>query len=132
VSDQLTGTEGRVIAAALQYSRHEDIAREAKVSARTVRRLLGRGHVRTALAREATLRLRSVTVVLARHATRAAEDLGRMATGEIEAHGGRVRACVAVLEYAARAVEVEDFVVRLQQLEAAAAERKDAGKDWPQ
>lgn len=121
VEPGLNRAEAAIIAASLAHSKQEDAAKAAGVSLRTFQRTIAREHVRAALAREATRRLRGVVVGLARHAEVAADALGKMAAGEIQPNGARVRACIGVLEYAVRAIEVEDFEARLRELELSQA-----------
>lgn len=123
----LTPREVRIIAAAIAHERQEDAAAAVRVHLRTFQRTLGRPHVQEALAAEAIRRLRRVTVSLARHAEQAVADLGRMATGAIAATSARVRACIAVADLSARAIELEDHGRRLDALEAELATRAPTG-----
>jgi hypothetical protein len=125
----LKGAEARAIAARLAHDRLEDGATAAKLSLRTFQRILAKEHVRAALAAEATRRLRSVTVSLARRAERAADCLGQMADGTLPPQGARVRACIGVLEFALRAVETEDLARRIEELERA-GEATVRPRDW--
>lgn len=121
----LTPREARVVKALLVHALGETAAKAAGVGLRTLRRYVARPHVREALRRGALERLHGTTAALARHCEGAADDLGKMATGALEPNAGRVRACVAVLELAARAIEIEDLAARIDELERTAAPRKE-------
>lgn len=123
VEHPLTPREMRAVRALLQHPQGEDAAKAAGIGLRTLRRYLARPHVRAALAKEATVRLRATTLALARHAEGAADAVGRMARGEIAADPARVRACAVVIAAATRAIETEELAKRIEELERAATAR---------
>lgn len=114
----LNRPEARVVAAVLAHERQADAAAEARMSLRTLQRILARAHVQTAIAAESVRRLRRMTVALARHAERAAEVLGGMAGGELPPSLPRVAACRAVVEFSLRALELDGVEERLAGIEA--------------
>jgi hypothetical protein len=125
--DGLNAAELRVVSAMLDHHTQNDAASAARVGLRTLQRYLARDQVRKAIAEGALRRLQGVTVVLSRHAERAAQVLGEMADGATPSTSSRVRACVAVLERAQRAIELEDHARRLDELEKHAATMAAAG-----
>jgi hypothetical protein len=68
--------------------------------------------------RAAAQRRRGVAVALARNAERAAEDLGKMATGQLPSDGARVRAAIAVVELSVQALTLEDLARDVAELKA--------------
>jgi hypothetical protein len=118
--DVLTPAEARLVAflADDPGATQADLARELKISARHVRRLLSRARVRQALDAAARAGLDAGAAVLGRGATRAAQALLAMATGAAKATTPRVAACRAVLEGAGRLIDLVDLERRIAEVEA--------------
>lgn len=117
--DVLSATESRIVAAivAAPSASQADIAAALKLSARHVRRLLGRERVRKALDDAARAGLRDASSVLGRSAARAAEALRDMADGKVRATSPRVAAARAVLDGAGRLIDLVDLEARIIDLE---------------
>lgn len=121
----LTPTEARLVAVivAKPDARQEDIGAELQITARHVRRLLGRERVRKALDAAARAGLASASSLLGRGALRAAEALLSMAVGPAKATTPRVNACKAVLDGAGRLIDLVDLQAEVKRI----VERIDSG-----
>lgn len=124
---RLTPVEARAVQAAFAHVGQENAARATAVSLRTYSRIMARPHVIAEKHRVTVSKLRAIGVALARHAEGAATALGEMATGAAAPQGAKVRACEAVLEFAARWIETEDLENRIRELEANAATSQPEG-----
>jgi hypothetical protein len=122
VETALTPRQQRAIVALLTEDSQEAAATAAKVGVRTLRRWQDEPAFAGALTREATRRLRRMTVVLCRHSEEAVRSLGRMADGTLPPNSARVRACIAIAELGARAIELEDHGARLDAIETRLAQ----------
>jgi len=95
----------------------------ASVSERTIRAWMQVPAFASELARQRGKLLSGTATVLAVGSAQCARDLVRMGTGAIPASAARTSACVAVLSMAAKSVELQDVLLRLDAIENAARER---------
>lgn len=118
-AEPLSPTEVRLITliADRPGATQEDLANELRVTARHVRRLLAREHVRRALDAAARAGIREGANVLGRAAELAAKALVGMTAGVIKASAPRVAAARAVLDVGGRLIDLVDLEARIQQLE---------------
>lgn len=120
-SEVLSPTEARLLAAIVEAptATQEDLAKVLKLSARHVRRLMARAHMRRAMDAAARAGLDAGAAVLGRGATKAAQSLLDMAIGGARATSARVAACRAVLDGAGRLIDLVDLERRIGGLEQA-------------
>jgi len=115
----LTVREARAVREFLIHRRAEDAATAAGIGLRTLRRYLARDHVKRAVSAETKKLLHEATVELGRGAGLAARALVDMCDPAVttQPNPTRVMAARAVLDGAARLIDLEDLEARIAALE---------------
>lgn len=121
----LSARKLRAITALMEHTRHDMAAAAADVPVRTLRTWQTEPAFKAELARRGSDMLRDASRVLQVGATKAAQSLCDMASGEKEATTPRIAASRAVLELAAKLTELCDLEGRMRALETAAATAGD-------
>ena len=131
-SDRPRRGEAALVAGLLAGKSIRQAAADAGISERSGRRLAAQPHVRQALAEGRAAAWERATHVLADGAIHAAAQLRLLASGATFEHV-RLAAAKAVLEYAAKGIELVDLIERVAVLEerlAAAARSQGRGQGW--
>jgi hypothetical protein len=123
--DELSPRDALIADAIARGLSNEQVAKACKVSERTVRRK--RRELREHVAERVREALWGGMLQLQGKVGAAALALAGMATGQVTATTPRVAACRAVIELALRAVEFEDLLGRLDELEEIVNRRPGSG-----
>lgn len=126
-NESLRPKQRRALGGLLSGLRFDDAARAAGVSSRTLRRWRGEAAFAAVLEAEQGRVFAEAQAMLRGASVDAAGYLRDVVSGDAEANGtARISAAKAILEHAARGVEREDLLHRLENLEAGVADRRTA------
>ena len=122
---RLTLKAEKILRALLEHPTHERAAAAVGVSATTIWRYLKKPKFRRALADEQREACSQTTGRLRQEYTLATSTLVRIAADNAAPTASRVRAAVSIRDHAVHTVQMEDFEVRLLELE------KSSGRQAP-
>lgn len=116
--------DARIAKAVIAGKKIGDIAADESVTERQVYRILAKPEVRDVVDAAARALTRTATLAVQRGASAAAAALVSMSDGTAPPNAARTAAAGKVLDVAIRALEVEDLLSRLLELELLVAERE--------